>query len=167
MSPQGADAGMHLIADDVWGPLMGRNVFIRQINALYDSADWMSYTFSTGKGLQYGADVSTFTTRANQAGARVVLVDDVCADQILYGDAEHGMEKFQDVLAEVARRDGAEYVDFRRDLLERRDDFLFVDYTHLNEHGHALLAARLNQVLANTTRPNVERLAGIPDPQRN
>jgi lysophospholipase L1-like esterase len=68
------------------------------------------------------------------------------------------LAKFQDALAEVARQRGAEYVDFPHDLLERRDDFLFVDFVHLNRHAHALLAGRLNQVIAHPP-------GASPDPQ--
>jgi hypothetical protein len=34
------------------------------------------------------------------------------------------------------------------ELVRRRDDFLFVDFVHPNRHGHALLAAQLNRVIA-------------------
>jgi lysophospholipase L1-like esterase len=128
---------------------------IRMLQHYFDSSRWMSDHYAV-KGPLYESMVDTFVVRAQQAGARVLLVGEPCADYILYADMGHGIVKYHELLRTIARRHGAAYIDFSSDLLSRRDDLVFVDAVHLSALGHRLLAARLNAALAPT--PDLEPL---------
>jgi lysophospholipase L1-like esterase len=135
----------------LWDALTGMNGF-GMIGAFYDSASWMADHFAR-TGPLYEDKVSTFVTRAQRAGARVILVAEPSADYVTYRDGAHGISRFHSVLQRTASAQGAAYIDIPRELFNARDDFLFVDSVHLNRHGHRILSEHLNAALAASLQP--------------
>ena len=141
---------MNPSADSIGAALISKKG-LGMMRAFYDSSSWMTSNFKLN-GTRYEAQVSTFVSHAQQAGARVILVGEPSADSILYGGVDHGVTLYHRVLQDVANTRNAEYLDFPGLLMPIRDDILFVDQVHLNRHGHQLLAERLHAMLARDPR---------------
>jgi lysophospholipase L1-like esterase len=120
---------------------------LQMLASFHHSSDWMKRNWGVG-GEAYRRSTTAFASDAAARGAAVVLVGEPCAEPTIYADRRHGAFGYYDVLRDVARREGALYLDAPAAFIERRDDVLFVDAVHLTERGHQLLAALLAPVIA-------------------
>jgi hypothetical protein len=122
----------------------------------YDSSALMTRNHSSYRKL-YEERVRAFVRRAKVAGARVLLVGEVGADQVIFPKAVHGLDLFYGSMARVAAEEGEAFLDVATDLRARADDILFIDAMHVNALGHCHLA---RSILPEVRRLLASREAG-------
>ena len=113
----------------------------------YDASDFMAQNYR-GYHEKYESLIRTFVQTAKQSGARVLLIGELCADQVIYHRREHAIKKFYRSLQNVAESEDSAFFDASLDFEKYRDDVLFIDAMHLNERGHCLLAKSVYPVVA-------------------
>lgn len=118
----------------------------------YDASDYIAANYRNYQPA-FEQKVRRFIENAKVSGAQVLMVGELCADQVLYRRSAHAITRFYRSMKKIAAEEKCEFLDLSSGFFSLRDDVLFIDAMHLNETGHCHLAAALlptvNRLLAN------------------
>ncbi|MCL4234243.1 MAG: hypothetical protein KJ042_06965 [Deltaproteobacteria bacterium] len=85
---------------------------------------------------------------AKSAGASVLLVHEPSWSSVGSADTGTPQSKVDDAIETVARQHGVRALDPRAAFSARRDEFLFLDDSHLTPRGKLLLAGLIAEAIA-------------------
>ena len=112
----------------------------------YDASDFMRANYARYRD-KYESRLRAFVQRARASGAQVLLVGELCADQVLYARRDHGIYLYYQAAKTAAEQAGGMFLDASEDFFAHRDDILFIDAMHLNARGHCLLADSIYPII--------------------
>jgi lysophospholipase L1-like esterase len=127
---------------------------MKMLRSFYAPSDWMKRVYQSD-AVAFEQSVREFVKVARNRGAKVLLVTEVCADQILYRDQDHGIRFFHRAIEKVAKEETAEFLDLTGAFIDARDEVVFVDPVHFNRYGHEILADKIGDKIEDLLLPEV------------